>query len=316
MLPKAVQEGDAAADEALALLTGDEPEAPVVTEADPFAVETQQTPPEETASEPDALAQMTHRYQTLEGKYRAEVPRLHQELRELRALVEAQPAAPAELPEPEAFDPVEASKTYLKPQEIEDFDVALDTHARLAQGAAEAAAAAEAARWQAHVSQLESRLAMLESSASDGEDSKFWAAVENHVPGAQAINEADPLFVEFLDSVEPMSGHPYRYLGTAAIDAGDIGRTVEIFNTYLKKYGRGSSEAPAPEKPKQAPPVKPETTQAREAPNAATGKMIRRSDIEKFYSDYAKGKYDAEPDKAKRIEAEIDRAMEEGRIVD
>jgi len=307
MLPKAVQEADAAADEALEQFN-QEPEGTDVL--DEILDESKQTPAEEVAPTNDALEQMTHRYQTLEGKYRAEVPRLHQELRDLKAQVEEQVFERPELPDPEPIDPVEASKTYLKPQEIEDFDEALGTHARLAQGAAEAAAAASEARWQAYVGQLEDRLALLESTAVDGEDAKFWAAVEQYVPGAQAINDADPLFVEFLSSVEPKSGHPYLYLGQNAISTGDIERTVEIFQAYLNQYGR--VEAPTP---KQAPPVKPETTKTREAPDASTTKVIRKSEIDKFYADYAKGKYDSDPEKAKRIEAQIDSAMEEGRIV-
>ena len=274
MLPKAVQDASDAADVATA-----EFDAAAAAEASHEGADVAidvfdeggQTPGATEEAVPNAseeLQRMSQRYSTIEGKYRAEVPRLHERIREL----EAQQRAPVEPPPEVEFDPVEASKTYLKDQEIEDFDTALDTHARLARGAAEGASAASNARWAAHVAALEARLATLESAAVESVDSVFWNTVEAEIPDARTINDADPLFVDFLSDVEPQSGQTYRALGESAMDVGDVGRTVEIFRAYLNKYGRSPEAKPVAAQAE--PPVKPGTVKARPAPDAATTKVI------------------------------------------
>jgi hypothetical protein len=136
----------------------------------------------------------------------------------------------------------------------------------------------------------------------------FWGAVEGQVPGARTLNETDSRWAEFLTRADPLSGRTNREIGEAAIAMGDVRRVV----TLLEDFKRGRGERPAP-----APQVRSEVVRA-EAPVPAGPQkkpVIRESQINKFYVDWARGKFRGKEKEAESISAAIEAAVSEGRVI-
>ena len=266
-----------------------------------------------------------HKYKTLMGKYKAEGIRLSQErdaaLGQVRVL-SSMPAAetlPAD-PAPVAItdeDIASASKRYLEKQEIDDFgEPLLDMHSRVIRGIAEEVAGSQISRLEARISQFEQQAV---EQASSGALEEYWVKLEAALPGSRETNDNDPLFHDFLDTIDPLSNHPYRYLGEVAMGAGDVGGMVRIHRDYAIAYGKAPSdgiEAEAP--PSEAPALRVKPGQKRgRAPKGGepATQVIKKSTVEQFFSDLARGKYRDRKELAKKREAEIDSAFAEGRII-
>lgn len=331
-LPDAVRKAAAAADEAQAQMdaelaelnrteaeTPEEPtpveeqtpvEAPVeeepvelVAEAEVEEPVSAEVPEEPETSEVDWEARFKaeeQRYNTLRGKYNSEVPRLQQQL----TAYQTQPPKPVAPVEPEA-PKGPAHSRYLKEDEVSEYgEEMLDMQARMAKGVAESAVAAA-------VSPLMKRVEYLESQSVQTTTETFWDKVEAQVPGARDLDASDPLWHEFLAQEDPMSGLLYGELGNNAIVSGDVARLVSILHAYTKSTGIviEGEETPSPT-PKKSPPVKPRKT-AGKAPGARTvaKPTITPQDVEKFYQDVARGKYDGRQKERDAREREIEVAV-------
>jgi hypothetical protein len=335
-LPKAVEEAARAADEAMSVFeAGTEDTAAQATSLDtvvddassqtspaPAADADTETPAVETpepAAAVDAkeLEKYKQRYNTLLGKYNAEVPRLARDLEFMRGQLEALKSTPAQQaprePEQASGDGAKAHLRFLKDDEVKDFgDEVLDLHSRLARGVAESVAADVLAV-------IGPRLEALENSAASRVEQdnsvRLWSRVEKAFPGAKQINDTDPLWAEFLDGVEPLSGKTYRDIGSVAFDAADVGRIVSLFQAYADSGLGGVAPAGEPA-PRAKPPVKPASTagqspvaQPRQAPT------IRSADVTAFYDDLARGRYRGREEEAAKKELVILEAAQAGRIV-
>jgi len=320
MIPAAVKQANEAADAAMesfvkqqqdgstsATTLDDATKAPV--DQTPAAPETE--PKAEKPREPD----FRHMYQTLKGKYNAEVPRLQNQLNELQAQMTQ---VLTNRPTQESAAVVEAPKgpghsRYLKKEELEQYgDEILDMQARMAKGVAEDVVEREVANRVAPIIDNMGRLDALEDQVQSSADARFWSLVESQVPGARNINDSDPLWFEFLDAIEPGTGLQYRQIGETAYNKGDSGRMVRLMQVFL-----GSSEGEASATPVAKPPVKPGKVADKNAtpPVVQSKPRIRESEIQAFYSDVARGKYRGRDDERKARELVIESAVEEGRMV-
>ena len=138
----------------------------------------------------------------------------------------------------------------------------------------------------------------------------LWAAVDKLSPGAKADNDREsPEWVDFLSSVDPISGKTFRELGNSAVDAGDVGRLAQLHDQFAK--GR-----------------RPETVNdldgqlrpngSRAEPTRVSGgdkPKIKSSEVDKFYADLSRGKYKDKPELAEKMDALISEAVTEGRII-
>jgi len=279
-------------------------------------------PPIETErSDAQAGVDWQQKYRTLEGKYNAEVPRMVRDLEFLRGQVEALSVRPSsEESSAEGSVAVEAGggfKKYLTSDEIEEYDDdILGFQARLARGVAEELISK-------HLSGVIERVSAVEGQTEAQRGMSLWDAVERQYPGANEINETDPLWAEFLEQSDPLSGLTYLQIGEQAINSGNAGRIVDLLKLYqpleaddgdedsLDDDDNGEERAPA-----AGPPVKPSrskggTVVTKEKPKG----NIRESDIQKFFTDVSTGKYAGKEDLRKKRETAIEEAVMEGRVV-
>ena len=79
-----------------------------------------------------------------------------------------------------------------------------------------------------HIPSLIKRLEILERGANQSSDDAFWSTVETQVPGARAMNDADPLWHDFLNRADQF-GMFYRDIGQNAIEIGNVTQLVNLF---------------------------------------------------------------------------------------
>jgi len=300
--------------------TDDEPDAEASNEEDATEVDEQseegELDPQLEAAEKKA-ALFEQKYKTLEGKYNAEVPRMTRDLDFLRGRVEAMvqgSQAPA-AEEPGSGNAEPGFKRYLKKEELDEYDAdILDFQSRVARGEAEAVNAELRKELQ------EIKALVTQSSQTSAVDS-LWGKIEAHFPGAQQINKSDPLWGEFLNGVEPMSGKTFREIGAAAFSMGDVARMVDLFTSYAGEPGGGATEEALPAEIGEGedtgrPPVKPSRSKGgRSVRKSKAAPVIKQSDIPKFFTEVTQGKYRGREKEMKAREAAIERAVMENRVV-
>ena len=279
----------------------------------------QGTPPPAETPPPAAPSaeQWEQRYRTLEGKYKAEVPRLHQTIRELTAKVDeiaARTTKPETPPQPE---PAKKSKRVTE-KDVETFGSdLLDVIKRQA----EEIAADALSDLQKKVGTLEQENAQLKQQVSGVSTSQAKSAQEVYfsklsakVPDWESVNESTG-FLDWLGVVDPLSGVSRQTYLDHAFQNLDADRTAQLFQAYKQ------TQAPPP-----APPApKPNEVQRQVAPGKsktppgptvsdANSKIWTAAEIDRFYSELRAGQYRSNPAEAARIESEIDTAVAAGRV--
>jgi len=326
VLPAAILEAEKKSEEALAALeaetTEDAVESTSLEDAATLSEE-EQTPvaepeviPAEEVEEPEEVDEPSEtdwekeakaadqRYKTLDGKYRAEVPLLHQQVvtlqQQIATLASSKPPAKEAAPVHEGPD----YARHLEDSEVKEYDTAvLDLQARMARGVAEGLV--DALR-----TEMKEEFSALRSALDQTADTSFWGTVEAQIPGAEEINRSDPKWIEFLTTVETVSGISYRDIGEAAVDSGDANKLISLFRLFKAE----ESEEVVPKK--KVPSAKPKQTQGSQPKTKTESKpMFKESDVRKFYQDVAVGNYKGRDKEREKLERMIDQAADDNRIV-
>lgn len=259
-------------------------------------------PPEEIAPENPAPAApvasddgLRHRFDVLQGKYNAEVPRLYDELRSMRSENDRLRAELASMSRPEQTAPQQPANVVAGGEEY-------------GFGEGEAKWIADVAR-----SALQDDIAALKQSAQAMEEQRaqaaaerFYADLDKAAPGWRETWQ-DAGFASWLDD------NGVRQPLQAVVDANDARGIAFYINTY-RSY-RQQQKAATPAKPaaadRLAGMVEPERGRAAEVPAAKP--MLKRADAQKLGSDFAKGRI-TEREFNERI-AVFEVAEKEGRLI-
>lgn len=317
---------------------GDPPPAAVAAPAAPAAV----AAPVVTAPvvQPLPAEGFETKYKVLQGKYNAEVPRLQGQVRELndltrslrdqvtatQNLLAALGTQPARQPEPAAPATPAAKKQLVTEDEIKQFGP--DLYDFIKRAAAQEVLPAVESRVDSRIAPVASKVdqvgeivsANVQRTARTDKQSVH-DLLASQVPNWAQLNE-DPLFLEWLDQVDPYSGYRRGQLLEQAYKAYDGPRVVAFFRGYLTENATISppvttTETPAPKPQKDLAafiaPGAPKTG-AVGAPDGSGKRAWTRAEIGQFYEDVRVGKYRTKPDEHKRIEADIFAAQRDGRI--
>lgn len=248
------------------------------------------------------------KFSSLQGKFNAEVPQLHQQLREqsqrLSKVLEQLQSQTDAPPASDARDSQDAED--FGPPMTEMVDRRAEAIARkvVSQVVAQELAALrkEFGTMQESVGAVTERVAMTESE-------KFWAGVMTLVPDWKQIDDS-PEWRAWLDTTPEFAEDTYRDLATKAIYKGDAQKIANLVKLF-----RG----PAPQAPVAPPAVNPEllrqvapSTSRASAPAPQAGKV------------WSAAEYSAAMDvrnvqrfgqaEADRLEAEATQAVAEGRV--
>ena len=312
-LPKAV----AAATEELAALE-QQLQAPVEPETAPDGQTEDAHPTPEPSPEPVTAAPVAstdvphpepqevpeekweHKYRRLQGKYDAEVPRLHAQVRELQGVL-AQMQQQMQAPPPPAEQPKEPDK-YVSDEDVanygEDF---VDIQRRITLDATRELR-----------KQVEELKAQLAQQGSQVQSVSFEARLLKAVPDFEQIN-ADPAWIEWLNEVDPLIRGPRRAIAQQAYANGD----VEAVKSYVDLWRKSQAPAqPAPavsrqqELQRQVQPSRATTS----APSSGAKKTYTMGEAEALFNRIQHLTAQGRIDEAKRLDAEISAAYAEGRI--
>jgi hypothetical protein len=294
MLPKAVEEANRRAEELHRQVYGNTEQQPAPAEEPKAEEPAQQTeaPPQEPpkaeappAPPPEEDASWRRRYEVLEGKYKAEIPRMAAELRNLKAqLNEAQAKANPPAPAP----------SKLKPEEVEEYG---EKFIDVVKRAASEVVPGDVGEIRQQVEQLKGETLRLSKE-------RFFSDLNRQAPQWERLNE-DKDFLTWLAGVDPFTGQVRQDLFDQATAQMDAWRVANFFNSY------GSEQpAAAPEPDPIAEQIEPPTSRVAAPP---PGKKIWTTvEIGRFYADVRARRVN--PEDQRRIEADIFAAQAEGRI--
>jgi len=298
------------------------------TKDEPPPKEEPEDPPEETPTEPTPVAEepttdeqqkvepskpveadskeeetWRQKYRTLQGMYDAEVPRLHAQLKELKAQMD-------ELQKPKAE---EAPKPKERKKLVTDDDVQafgedlIEVQRKVAREVAQEFQE-ELEKLRADNDVLREQLTKTGSQVSEA---SFEQRLHRMVPDFDAIN-ADPQWISWLNEVDPLLRAPRMTVAQEAFNRGD----AEAVAYYVDLFKQSNAPVSQPKGPNEEleRQIQPNRSATNAAPVQPKGKTYSVKQIEAMFKKAADLGGRGELDAARKLEAEIDAAYMENRV--
>ncbi len=275
-------------------------------EEEPVAVEAK--PADDSIEE--VSESFKQKYATLRGKYDAEVPRLHQQVKELTDQMNAIRE------EAEAAKKVEAEKpkekvSYVTDADREEYgDDLINFQRRVAKEASQEYD--ERFNQQARV--IEDLKKQISNTGSQVGEVGFTQKLNVLVPGFDQLDN-DERWVAWLNEIDPMTRGPRRDQAQAAFNSGDaeaVAHYVSLFRGSVEPVANGKSDRQT-ELEKQVTPSRSASTVANKSSSKDT-KIYSEKELNNAWSKVrtlnTQGKYDD----AEKLEAELTVAYMEGRV--
>lgn len=283
--------------------------------------------PATPAPTPAPTIDWQQRYNTLRGKYDAEIPDLQAQLRATQQAIQAMqaamraPAAPSAPPSAPPSTPAAAPAFEDIP--AEDREAYGEELITKSQHWAEAKLAPR-------LSQLERRLIEIEGRSQqvtqNSAMSQVEAQLDRQMPQWQDINN-DPEFWAWLSQPDPFSGNVRRALLTDAHARGDAARTLAFFQGFQREHtvvdpGSGTQPGQTAGNPSPvadrlplenlAAPGRGTTSLA--APGAPALRTWNTAQVAALYREKTEGRWDGRENDFRRLEQDMIAATREGRF--
>jgi len=269
---------------------------------------------------------IVQKYRTLQGMYNAEVPRLHQQNREmtqrvqqmeqLLASLSAQQQAPAAHSEP-------VVDRLITDKDVGEYGESLDVMRKVSREelvpVAQRLAQIEAMLHQMQFNVVPQVQAVAQRQQMNAEQ-QFWADLAANVPNFREINGNDG-FQSWLLEADPLTGITRQTYLDNAQRSLDVPRVVNFFRTWLEMTGQApvaqnsQRNNSASELQKQVAPGRGRSTNSAATAAAASGKTYTPADIRAFFEDVRQGRYKGREQERDRAERDIFAAQRENRIV-
>lgn len=292
----------------IAAQPSDTPATPA-SEPAPPAPPPQPAPPARAPRAPQSEETWEARFRSLQGLFNQKMPQLQQQLQERDAEMERMRAQLNELTA--AAKPTEPQKPSVDPRDAERFgDDMMDMVQRYVSNALQVMDT----KFTSFGAALDQRIGKLEQTVNGvredtavSREEQFYAVLTNLVPNWREINQSEN-FLEWLGEMDPVYGVPRQAALDAAYKRLNAQHAAGIFSAY-------KASQPADLSPTAS--VAPTTvhSSAQLPPQTVAKPMISHRAVQKFYDDMARGKYANDPGEAARLEAEINLAAQENRIV-
>ncbi len=278
------------------------PQDPQPAPAEPKPVEPTPTPTEPVVAE----EKWEQKYKTLKGMYDAEVPRLHADLRDLKAQVDA-------LRKASETKPVEPAKPAAAEKLVTDADVEafgsdlIEVQRKVAREvAAEFRGELDAMR-----AENEKLREQLTSTGTQVSEASFEQRLYRMVPDFEAVN-ADPKWIAWLNEVDPLLRAPRSSVAQQAFNRGDAEGVAHYVAMFKKSVA--PVEPTADKTTELELQIQPNRSATSTPPTSQKGKVYTNADIEKMFRKATDLGVKGRVDEAKKLEAEIDAAFMEGRV--
>lgn len=232
-----------------------------------------------------------HKFKVIDGKYRAEVPLLAGQIRELKAELDTMKSTPKE-------EPVKVESN-IKPEEVEEYgENYVDFVKRSAMDVVGDS--------KNKINELEKTVSELQQQQQTSSRQKFLSELEQLCPTYQELNSSDG-FISWLREVDAFTGLDRKTIFEDADVKNDSVRVANMFNAYLSQH---TKQEPSTQPVPLAEQVTPKTTKRTPVPQGK--RTYTKREITQFYNDSMRGKYS--PEKQAEIERDIFLAQQEDRI--
>ena len=250
------------------------------------------------------------KYSTLKGKYDAEVPRLHQQVRELSEQMKAirEEAVTAEKVKSEK--PKERVSYVTDADRDEYGDDLIDFQRRVAKEHAQEFEG----RFEQQAKVIEELQKKISTTDSQVGEQGFTQRLNALVPGFDQLDN-DERWVSWLNEYDPMSRGPRRDQAQAAFDAGDaeaIAHYVSLFNGSVNPVDTSKSDRQK-ELEKQVSPNRSASTASTKSAGQSD-KIYSTASSEKAWNKIRTLNTNGKYDEAEKLEAELTVAYMEGRV--
>lgn len=278
---------------------------------DPAKPELKLTPIDPEKSGTDRSIDYRAKFMALEGKYKAEVPRLHTEIRGLKQDLEAANRQIEELKAGQASlsaDP-DASEPFTKLREElgEDLGGALESAVTASHASLNGEVATIKQSMETLTKTLEKYGENLDRQAAQSEQAaqvQFFEGLDKQVPLWEQIYHSQE-FVEWAKGVNPLSesGSTYDETINRAFAGFNLSPIVNVFNAFLKSVG---FEPTTPNVNEQIVPAS-----KGGGGDKPIGEVRRwtRQEIDRFQNDVRAGKYRGKDEEVARITREIQKSL-------
>lgn len=278
------------------------PKDPQPAPAEPKPVEPTPTPTEPVVAE----EKWEQKYKTLKGMYDAEVPRLHADLRDLKAQVDA-------LRKAAETKPVEPAKPAVAEKLVTDADVEafgsdlIEVQRKVAREvAAEFRGELDAMR-----AENEKLREQLNNTGTQVSEASFEQRLYRLVPDFETVN-ADPKWIAWLNEVDPLLRAPRATVAQQAFNRGDAEGVAHYVAMFKKSIA--PVEPTADKTTELELQIQPNRSATSTPPASQKGKIYTNADIEKMFRKATDLGVKGRVEEAKKLEAEIDAAFMEGRV--
>lgn len=261
---------------------------------EPAADPAPQDPQDQKPQDPPKDDPWEHKYKVMEGKYRAEVPRLAADNRDLRQKLDALTADLERL----KSQPSTPAQSLISPEDREKYgDDLLDVIKRTAQE--------QVAAKDAEIAELKRRLDGVHQDTAKTAEVTFYDRLGEIVPDWVSIN-AEEGFLKWLDEYDEFTGRTRQDLLSDAEQARDAVRVARFFT----KWKAEQTQSVATSQRALESQVVPDSNKVVKAP--AGKRFFTRAEIQQFYAAARRGEISSKDMVA--MEAEIHAATVEGRI--
>lgn len=277
----------------------------------------EQSPTSDSTSE-EAIAQ---KYRTLQGMYNAEVPRLHQQNREMTQRVQQMEQLLASLSNQQqaAAPQQQASNKLVTEKDVDDYGDSIDMMRKVSReemfSMSQRVAQLEAVLQQMQAKVVPQVQAVVQRQQVNAEQ-QFWSDLGKAVPNFREIND-NSSFQSWLLQADPLTGITRQTYLDDAQRSLDSRRVANFFHTWLQNTGQANvaqstGRSSSSELEKQVAPGRSRGSNA--SPSATKAKVYTPQDIQKFFNDVRAGKYKGREQDRDRIERDIFAAQRDNRI--
>lgn len=180
----------------------------------------------------DEMRKLQSRYNSLRGKYDAEVPRLNQAMKDMEAQLNAAREENARLQE-------EAAAASQRSAGLTDDDVntyGSDMVDMVRRGVNESlgSVTSETAKMRAELERIKAQVSATQRTNEAAAEREFTRVFDEAIPGWREQNE-DPEFLEWLKTPIPGYGVPRQVALNGAVQQNDPYQAVEIFKEFLNE---------------------------------------------------------------------------------
>lgn len=264
------------------------------------------------------------KYKTLQGMYNAEVPRLHQQNRDMQNRLQSMEQLIASMSSTQqaASIPAPVTEPLVSEKEVEEYGESIDVMRKVSREEL-VPMAQRLAKIESMLQQLQTNVVPQVQAVAHRQqmttEQKFWSDLATAVPNWRDINDNDTFQAWLLDA-DPLTGITRQTYLEDAQRSLDAPRVSNFFRAWLETTGQavgqsaGNTNTAASELEKQ---VTPGRSRGAGSPSSSanSGKMYSPQDIQKFFNDVRAGKYKGREQDRARIERDIFSAQRENRII-